>query len=144
MHTPEHCCIPAQPSSNVDPFMADAPVAGGTWQLPQAPVNPPLLSLEDIRAQANFHAQNLHGPGLGRGCRRERGIANSNSPRILSLEEVHSIHNQLSTPPPSANISANNQFSGYSAAQLRIAAEMIPASAPPLPPPPAPPPTPQP
>ena len=130
MNTPQHCCLSAQSSSSFvvnaplaggiptppptnDPFLANASVAGGTWQLLQAPVNPPLLSLEDIQAQANFHAQNLYGPGLGRGRRHERGIANSNSPRILSLDEVRSIHNQLSTPPPSAPTPAPaNQFAG--------------------------------
>jgi hypothetical protein len=36
MPTPQHRCMSAQPS-NDDPFMVDAPVAGGTWQ---ATVNP--------------------------------------------------------------------------------------------------------
>jgi hypothetical protein len=50
MHTPQHRRLPAQPPnadpilpaqpSNDDPFVADAPVAGGTWQLPQADVDP--------------------------------------------------------------------------------------------------------
>ena len=93
MHTPQHRRLPAQlshddpfvvnaplaggiptPPSTNDPFVGNAPVAGGTWQLPLAPVNPPLLSIEDIRTQANFHAQTLHdygrGRGRGRGCGR--------------------------------------------------------------------------
>ena len=58
MPTPQHRRLPAQPS-NDDPFVADAPVAGGTWQ---APLNPPLLDVAQLRAQADQLNQALHRP----------------------------------------------------------------------------------
>jgi hypothetical protein len=64
MHTPQHHQLPARPSddddpftvntpaqpSDGDPFVVNTPLAGGTWQLPQIPLDTPLLSLEDIQA----------------------------------------------------------------------------------------------
>jgi hypothetical protein len=123
MHTPEHRRIPARPS-NADPFLDDAPVAGGTWQLPQPPANP-LHNLEALHAQANLYAQNLYsGRGRTRGRGRGQASVSSNPPRILSLNEIHAIR--------------GNPFAGQSVEQLRLAAQNIstpaPAPAPTLPP----------
>ena len=57
MPTPQHRCVPAQPS-NDDPFVADAPVAGGTWQ---ATVNPS-IDLAQLHVQADQLAQALQRP----------------------------------------------------------------------------------
>jgi hypothetical protein len=95
MPTPQHRRVPAQPSDDENPFLVDGPVAGGTWQLPpvsvrppdedpflvdapvQASVNPPVLTLEQIRAQADFHAENLHV--------QLQATAN---PPVLTLEQI--------------------------------------------------------
>jgi hypothetical protein len=58
--TPQHRHLPAQPS-NDDPFVADAPVAGGTWQ---APPNPPVLDVAQLHAQADQLNQGVMGTQL--------------------------------------------------------------------------------
>jgi hypothetical protein len=137
MHTPQHRRLPAQPSnadpvspaqpSNDDPFVADAPVAGGTWQLP--PINTSLMSVEDICAQADMHSANLYVRGHRQGHRRGQGSVSSVPPRILSPAEIHSLRSQLSVPPPPPpDPPANNNLAGNTVAQLRaLAAQTISA-----------------
>jgi hypothetical protein len=126
--------VAGQPS-NDDPFVADAPVAGGTWQLPPVPAQlsdddpllgnspPPLLSLEQICAAANLHAQSLHVPACGRGCGHGQGSIDLHPARSLSLDEIHTLHNQISPPPPPANC-----FAGLTAQQLLLVRHSLPSS----------------
>jgi hypothetical protein len=69
MPTPQHRRLPAQPS-NDDPFVADAPVAGGTLQ---APLDLPLLDVAQLCAQADQLNQGLHRPTRRRGRGQSRG-----------------------------------------------------------------------
>jgi hypothetical protein len=58
MPTPQHRRVPAQPSTNDDPFVADAPVAGGTLN---TTVNPS-IDLAQLQAHTDhMPAQSSHG-----------------------------------------------------------------------------------
>jgi hypothetical protein len=182
MPTPQHRRLPAQPS-NDDPFVADAPVAGGTWQIPpnlplltvaqlraqadqlnqalhrptpgrgrgrgrgggqptvdpytpaaggmwQAPLNPPVLDVAQLRAQADQLNQALHRPTRGQSRGHAQPSVDLDSPELLSLTEIHASRTQ-STPLPLGRplaVTPNNPFAGLTAQQLLLARDSLPSS----------------